>query len=108
VIAQTPAERERLEDCLEEANIETEHYYPRILSEQPVYQSGQLPSIVAGDLAVSRHLAACETCLPIYPELLPEEQERVITAVKRAFTGNEQLANTSVATASELIGAVPT
>ena len=93
VVTETPAERERLEDCLEEANIETEHYYPRILPEQPVYQTGQLPYVIAGDLAFSRHLAACGTCLPNYPELLPEEQERVITAVKRAFSGKRQQAS---------------
>ena len=93
VVAETPAARERLEGCLEEANIETEQYYPCILPEQPVYQTGQLPYVIAGDLSVSRHLAACGTCLPIYPELLPEEQERVITAVKRAFSENRQQAS---------------
>lgn len=106
VVAQTPAAREDLEDCLEEANIETEHYYPRVLPEQPVYQSGKLPCIVAGDLAVSQHLATCGTCLPIYPELLSEEQERVITAVKQAFAGNGQQ-EISLPPASEPVSAVP-
>lgn len=85
VVARTRTERERLEDCLEEADIETEHYYPCLLPEQPLYRSGQLPSVVVGDLVVSHHLATCGTCLPLYPELLPAEQERVIAAVKQAF-----------------------
>jgi dTDP-4-amino-4,6-dideoxygalactose transaminase len=85
VVTGSQAERERIEDCLAEANIETEHYYPAILPDQPVYRSGQLLCVVAGDLTVARHLASCGTCLPIYPELNWHEQERVIEAVKQAF-----------------------
>lgn len=81
------AERERIEDCLAEANIETEHYYPAILPNQPIYRSGQLPYVVASDLTVARHLASCGTCLPIYPELMEGEQQRVIAVVQRAFEG---------------------
>jgi len=104
VVAKTPAERERLEDSLEKANIETEHYYPRIVPEQPIYQTRQLPHMVAGDLVVSRHLAACGTCLPIYPELLPEEQERVIAVVKRAFS-RQHYAGVELAEAPESVAA---
>jgi len=85
VVAGTQGERERLEKSLQTAHIETEHYYPCILPDQPVYRSGHLPCVVAGDLAVARHLAACGTCLPIYPELNGHEQKRVIEAVKQAF-----------------------
>lgn len=85
VVAGSQAERERIEDCLAEANIETEHYYPSILPDQPVYRSGQLPCVVAGDLAVAQHLASCGTCLPIYPEFTAGEQQRVIAAVRQAF-----------------------
>ena len=85
IVAGSQAEREQIEDCLAEASIETEHYYPCMLPDQPIYRSGQLPCVVAGDLAVARHLAACGTCLPIYPELNWHEQERVIEAVKQAF-----------------------
>jgi dTDP-4-amino-4,6-dideoxygalactose transaminase len=85
VVAGSQAEREQIEDCLAEANIETEHYYPHILPDQPVYQSEQLPCIFASDLTVARHLASCGTCLPIYPELNWQEQQRIIEAVKQAF-----------------------
>lgn len=70
-MAGTPEEHEHIEVCLREVGVETEYYYPLALPDQPVYQTGQLPCIVAGDLAVARHLASCGTCLPIYPELLP-------------------------------------
>lgn len=87
VVASSRAERGRIEDCLAEANIETEHYYPAILPDQPIYRSEQLPCVVAGDLVVARHLATCGTCLPIYPELTAAEQQRVIAAVRQAFDG---------------------
>ncbi len=89
VVAGTPQERARIEVCLRAAGVETERYYPLTLPEQPVYQSGQLPCVVAGDLAVARHLAACGTCLPIYPELLPDEQERVIAALTQAYANRQ-------------------
>ena len=85
IVVGTSAERERIEACLREIGVETEHYYPLALPDQPVYQSGQLSYVVAGDLAVTRHLAACGTCLPIYPELSEREQQRVIAAVQQAF-----------------------
>jgi len=85
VVAGSQAERERIETCLRDAGVETEHYYPQIVPDQPVYQTGQLPCVVAGDLAVARHLADCGTCLPIYPELTQDEQQRVMAAVQQAF-----------------------
>lgn len=87
IVAGTPEERERIETCLQDAGVETEHSYPLALPDQPVYQSGQLPCAVAGDLVVARHLAACGTCLPIYPELTETEQQRVIEAVQEASNG---------------------
>jgi len=96
VVAGSSAERERIEAHLCDAGVETEHYYPQIVPDQPVYQSGQLPCVITGDLAVARHLAACGTCLPIYPELTEVEQQRVIAALTQAFA-NQDFPGASVA-----------
>ena len=85
VLCATDTDRARLEASLVAANIETERYYPRILPDQPIYRDGLLPCLLTSDYPRARRYAACSTCLPIYPELTPDEQARVIAAVRAAF-----------------------
>lgn len=82
---ETPQMLAEVVQNLEQANVECEYYYPLTLPDQPVY-NGELPSLTMGSLAVARHFASCSVCLPIYPELTAEEQQRVIAAVQHAYS----------------------
>jgi dTDP-4-amino-4,6-dideoxygalactose transaminase len=71
-------QRDALRDYLQEQGVPTAIYYPEPLHLQPAfsylgYQAGSMPESEA----------ACEEslALPIYPELLREDQERVVEAI---------------------------
>lgn len=69
---------------LQERGIHAERVYPHLLSEQPAFAG--LPHR-AEPTPVAAANNAKLLCLPIYPELLDEEREAVIDAV-RSFYGN--------------------
>ncbi|MGW8257463.1 MAG: DegT/DnrJ/EryC1/StrS family aminotransferase, partial [Thermoguttaceae bacterium] len=75
--------RDRLREFLATAKIGTEIYYPMGLHQQECfrylgYKSGDLPET---DRAAGEVLA-----LPIFPELYPEEQQRVVNCIAEFFS----------------------
>lgn len=77
--AQDSEYRDRIRQQLRQQGVNTMVYYPLPLHRQPVYaklgyQSGQLP--------VAEQLSHQVLSLPMFPELIPEQQERVVYALK--------------------------
>jgi UDP-2-acetamido-2-deoxy-ribo-hexuluronate aminotransferase len=73
--------RDRLQSALQERGIPTAVHYPAPLHLQPAYTryaNGRLPA--------SETAAAQVISLPIYPDLQPEAQDRVVAAVGQALT----------------------
>jgi dTDP-4-amino-4,6-dideoxygalactose transaminase len=72
--------RDWLKQLLQEAGVTTIIYYPIPIHRQPAYESlGYAP----GSLPVTERLCAEVLSLPIFPELSSEQQDSVITAVRR-------------------------
>jgi dTDP-4-amino-4,6-dideoxygalactose transaminase len=46
----------------------------------------------AGDFPISEKVAAEILSLPMYPELTPDQQERVVETIRRFFSQSELLA----------------
>ncbi len=75
-------EREALRQYLAERGIPTAIYYPHPLHLQPAFASaGYGP----GDLPVAERLAEEVLSLPMHPFLEPEEQDRVVSAIKEFY-----------------------
>ncbi|MED4207555.1 DegT/DnrJ/EryC1/StrS family aminotransferase [Neobacillus mesonae] len=75
-------EREKLAAYLEERGITTGNYYPCPLHLQNAFQYlGYHP----GDLPVSEQVSRTALALPLYPELMDEEQDYVIKNIKEFF-----------------------
>ncbi len=77
-----PGQREPLRAALAEAGIPTAVYYPKPLHRQLAYQGQILPT---GGLPVTEALAERVVSLPMYPDLVPDQQDRIIDAVVRAL-----------------------
>lgn len=75
-------QRDELQNYLEEKNIVTRVYYPLPLHLQKCFSSSGYKK---GDFPVSEMLAEEVLALPIFPELLPEEQERVVEEIARFY-----------------------
>lgn len=71
-------QRDQLKDWLSERGITARIYYPLSLHLQPCFS---FLGYKKGDLPVSESLSQETLALPIFPELLPEEQERVAAAI---------------------------
>jgi dTDP-4-amino-4,6-dideoxygalactose transaminase len=76
-------QRDQLQSYLHEQGIATEVYYPGPLHLEPAfaylgYRAGDLPNAEAA----SREALS----LPIYPELLPDQQAAVVAAISRFYT----------------------
>jgi dTDP-4-amino-4,6-dideoxygalactose transaminase len=82
---QSPSEvRDQVRRSLQERQVGSAVYYPLPLHLQPVYQSlGYHP----GQLPVSEHASKEVLSLPMFPELTPDQQERVTYAVKDTLLG---------------------
>ncbi|MDT8284108.1 MAG: DegT/DnrJ/EryC1/StrS family aminotransferase [Thermovirgaceae bacterium] len=70
--------RDQLKDWLADRGITSRIYYPLSLHLQPCFS---FLGYKKGDLPVSESLSQETLALPIFPELLPEEQERVAAAI---------------------------
>lgn len=74
--------RDELQSFLEERNIVTRVYYPLPLHLQKCFASSGYKK---GDFPVSEKLAEEVLALPIFPELLPEEQERIVEEIAKFY-----------------------
>lgn len=76
-------DRDTLRSLLSDRGISTNIYYPLPLHLQPVYQSGHFAlSETARSFPHSEQAALEVLSLPMFPELTPEQQDIVITALK--------------------------
>ena len=73
--------RDALYEALKRDNIFARRYFYPLISDFPMYRG--LPSAHAQNLPVATATAQQVLCLPIYPELTPEEQDRVIETIAR-------------------------
>lgn len=72
-------QRDRIQKHLQQRGIGSTIYYPLPLHLQPVYQSLEYQP---GQLPVAEQVAQEVLSLPMFPELLPQEQEQVIHGLK--------------------------
>ncbi|MCJ8165245.1 DegT/DnrJ/EryC1/StrS family aminotransferase [Pontibacter sp. E15-1] len=75
-------QRDALQQWLRGQAIQTAIHYPVPVHLQPAYR---FLGYGAGDFPVAEELADTSLSLPLFPGLLPEEQERVVEAVRRFF-----------------------
>ncbi len=81
VEADYPLSRDALYQRLREHGIYARRYFYPLISEFPMYRG--LPSAHRDNLPVATAVAQRVLCLPIYPNLLREEQSRVVELVRR-------------------------
>ncbi|KHT40110.1 MULTISPECIES: DegT/DnrJ/EryC1/StrS family aminotransferase [Pectobacterium] len=74
-----PCTRDELYSLLKEVNIFSRRYFYPLISSFPMYRG--LESASPDNLPVAQSVADVVLCLPIYPDLLPEDQDRVIMAI---------------------------
>lgn len=77
-------ERDELQKFLDERGVVTRVYYPLPLHLQKCFASSGYKK---GDFPVSEMLSNDVLALPIFPELLPEEQERVVEEIATFYRG---------------------
>jgi dTDP-4-amino-4,6-dideoxygalactose transaminase len=75
-----PISRDGLYERLARDGIRARRYFFPLISDMPMYRD--LPSADPLGLTVSRRSAAQVLCLPLYPDLDPEDQDRVIEIVR--------------------------
>lgn len=73
--------RDALYELLRENDILARRYFYPLISEMPMYRG--IPSAASDNLPVATRVARQILCLPIYPDLQPEEQARVIEVVRK-------------------------
>lgn len=77
-----PEPRDQLRQSLQDRGVGTAVYYPLPLHLQAVYANlGYQP----GSLPVSEQLGHCVLSLPMFPELTPEQQDRVISGIREVL-----------------------
>lgn len=72
--------RDQLYQALRDAGVYARRYFFPLISDFPMYRN--LPSAAAANLPVARRAAEQILCLPIYPDLSVEDQQRVIDIVR--------------------------
>ena len=70
-----PVSRDELYTRLREHNIFSRRYFYPLISEFPMYRN--LPSALKGQLPVAEEISQQVICLPMYPGLEPEVQNRI-------------------------------
>jgi dTDP-4-amino-4,6-dideoxygalactose transaminase len=80
VDAEYPLSRDALYKRLRDNNIFVRRYFYPLISDFPMYRG--LPSAQRGSLPVATDFANRVLCLPIYPSLKQEDQERVVDLIK--------------------------
>jgi dTDP-4-amino-4,6-dideoxygalactose transaminase len=74
-----PLSRDALYQKLKDHNIYARRYFYPLISDFPMYRS--MPSAERQNLPVATVAAAQVICLPIYPALTTEAQQRVINLI---------------------------
>ncbi|MDR1944154.1 MAG: DegT/DnrJ/EryC1/StrS family aminotransferase, partial [Synergistaceae bacterium] len=74
--------RDELQKFLAEREIVTRVYYPLPLHLQPCFSSAGFKK---GDMPVAESLCGEVLALPMFPEILPEEQEAVVSAIAEFY-----------------------
>ena len=77
-----PLSRDALYQKLKEHGIHARRYFYPLISDFPMYRG--MPSAQRGNLPVAAAAAATVLCLPIYPALIPLEQQHVIDIIRGA------------------------
>ena len=77
-----PLGRDALYERLLGEGIYSRRYFYPLLANLPMYRD--LPSAAPANLPVANRAAAQILCLPIYPELVEADQERIVDAIARA------------------------
>lgn len=75
-----PLSREALYQKLKDHGIFARRYFYPLISDFPMYRS--MPSAQCDNLPVAADASAKVLCLPIYPNLQPQEQQRVIDLIR--------------------------
>jgi dTDP-4-amino-4,6-dideoxygalactose transaminase len=74
-----PLTRDQLYFKLKDQGIFARRYFYPLISDFPMYRG--VPSASPGNLPVAAAAAAQVICLPIYPALAAEEQQRIVSAI---------------------------
>lgn len=74
--------RDALFDALRQAGIIARRYFYPLISDFPMYRS--MPSAARANLPLAGDMANQVICLPIYPELQVEQQDRVVEVIRLA------------------------
>jgi dTDP-4-amino-4,6-dideoxygalactose transaminase len=78
-----PISREELYAKLREHGVHARRYFYPLISEFPMYRG--LASASTANLPVAHKTAEKVLCLPIYPALSEEEQERIVTIIRGGY-----------------------
>jgi dTDP-4-amino-4,6-dideoxygalactose transaminase len=76
-----PLSRDALYSRLREHGIHARRYFFPLISNLPMYQG--LASAAASSLPVANSIASTVLCLPMFPDLLTEEQENIAALIRR-------------------------
>jgi dTDP-4-amino-4,6-dideoxygalactose transaminase len=74
--------RDELYEKLKLSSIYARRYFYPLISEFPMYRG--MPSADVANLPVATNASARILCLPIYPELSSEDQERIVSLIQEA------------------------
>lgn len=80
VLSDYPLSRDELYERLKNHGIYARRYFYPLISDFPMYRG--IPSAQRGNLHVAANASAKVLCLPIYPALQPEEQQRIIDIIQ--------------------------
>ena len=75
-----PISRDQLYERLRKSGIYARRYFFPLISDMPMYRG--LPSAAASNLSVAKSIAERILCLPIYPKLSEDDQQRVINIIQ--------------------------
>ncbi|MBE3583823.1 MAG: DegT/DnrJ/EryC1/StrS family aminotransferase [Limnochordaceae bacterium] len=81
------AQRTAFREHLAKDGVASEIYYPLLLPDQPVFQSGRYPWR-SGPLPVAQRICREVVSVPIFPQLTVAEVEQVICSVQSFFAAN--------------------
>jgi len=81
-----PLSRDALYEKLKDHGVHARRYFYPLISEFPMYRG--LPSAQRSNLSTAVNSAAKILCLPIYPALLAQEQQRAIDVIRETPNGH--------------------